>query len=144
MTMGRPTKEKGLHQLNYNPSAVVTVSGAAALDCSRSSSTAFTIDPNFISYTHVPLQISAVVRAISPNEHPGFNLKYEAASGRKGIGWNFVPGAARWYTLTWTLDDDEFVGSWGYHFSFDSDSTSHSQYYLQRVTVTKLVPPGPR
>lgn len=82
-----------------------------------------------------------MVRKISTNDNSGFNLKYEATSGRKGIGWNFVPGADRWYTLSWTLADDQFVGNWGYHFSLDSDSKLHSRYYLQRVTVTKLVAP---
>ena len=55
-------------------------------------------------------------------------------------GWNSVPGADKWYTLSWTISDDEFVGNWGYHFSFDSDSTNYSRYYLQQVTVTNLVP----
>lgn len=100
----------------------------------------FTIDPNFLSYTRAPIRISAVVRKISAGDNPGFNLKYESATGRKGIGWNSVPGADKWYTLSWTISDDEFVGNWGYHFSFDCDSTNYSRYYLQQVTVTNLVP----
>lgn len=143
ISMGNPNIERGLHQLNADVSSKpVVVNGGPARDCSIGSGVAFTVDPNFVSYTHTAMQISAVVRSISTNEHPGFNLKYESAGGRKGIGWNFVPGADRWYTLTWTLNDDEFVGNWGYHFSFDSDSKEHSKYYLQSVTVTKVVPPG--
>ena len=139
ITMGNPNIEKGLHLLNADASSKpVIVDGGQARDCSVGSGVAFTVDPNFVSYTHTPLQISAVVRSASSSDHPGFNLKYESASGWKGIGWNFVPGADRWYTLTWTLSDDEFVGNWGYHFSFDSDSKEHSKYYLQRVTVTKM------
>jgi hypothetical protein len=142
VTLGSPNIEKGLHMVNADTSSKsVTVDGGPARDCSVGSGVAFTVDPNFVSYTHTPMQISAVVRSISTNDHPGFNLKYESASGRKGIGWNFVPGTDRWYTLTWTLKDEEFVGNWGYHFSFDSDSKEHSNYYLQRVTVTKVVPP---
>jgi hypothetical protein len=142
ITMGNPNVEKGLHQLNVEvSSAPVMISGEPARDCSVGAGVTFTVDPNFVSYTHTPLQISAVVRKISADDNPGFNLKYEAASGRKGIGWNFVPGADRWYTLSWTVADDEFVGNWGYHFSLDSDSKLHSRYYLQRVTVTRLVPP---
>jgi hypothetical protein len=141
--MENPNIEKGLHAVNADTnSRLVTVNGAPARDCSVASGLAFTVDPNFVSYDHTPLQISAVVRKISSNDNPGFNLKYESASGTKGIGWNFVPAGNQWHTLTWTLADDEFVGSWGYHFSFDSDSKEHSKYYLQRVTVTKLVPPG--
>lgn len=144
LTFGQTNLERGLHPLNPDSSSITSVFGVEARDCSRSSAVAFTVDPNFLSYTHVPLQISAKVRKISVQDHPGFNLKYESANGTKGIGWNFVPGADRWYTLTWTLADDEFVGKWGYHFSFDSDSTNHSGYYLQSVAVTKLVPPYQR
>ncbi len=138
VAMGKPNVDKGLHQLNPAPAAIVVVDGTPARDCSKSPTTAFTVDPNFLSYGHVPIKISAIVRRISAADNPGFNLKYESATGRKGIGWNSVPGNDKWYTLTWTVTDDEFVGNWGYHFSFDSDSTQHSQYYLQQVTVTKL------
>jgi hypothetical protein len=139
--MGNPNIERGLHQLNSDASSTpVTVSGGPARDCSQSSAVAFTVDPNFLSYTHASIRISAVVRKISATDNPGFNLKYESATGRKGIGWNSVPGNDNWYTLSWTIADDEFVGNWGYHFSFDSDSTNYSRYYLQQVTVTNLVP----
>lgn len=46
-------------------------------------------------------------------------------------------GDDQWYVASWDVDDDQFVGKWGYHFSFDSDSTMYSQYSVQRVTVRK-------
>ncbi|HEY5909164.1 MAG TPA: alginate lyase family protein, partial [Verrucomicrobiae bacterium] len=142
VTMGSPNVEQGLHQLNADATpALVTEDGLAARDCSRSSSVAFTVDPNFLSYTAAPIRISAVLRRITPGGNPGFNLKYESATGRKGIGWNSVPGDGKWHTLTWNIADDEFVGTWGYHFSLDSDSTNYSGYYLREVTVTNLAPP---
>ena len=141
VAMGGSNVETGLHQLNADAtSTAVTVYGGQARDCSKSSAVSFTVDPNFLSYTHASIKISAVVRKISATDNPGFNLKYESATGRKGIGWNSVPGSDKWYTLTWTVTDDEFVGNWGYHFSFDCDSTNYSRYYLQQVTVTNLVP----
>jgi len=141
VTMGSPNTELGLHQLNADASSTaVTAYGGPARDCSKSSSQTFTVDPNFLSYTHASIQITAVVRRDASNDNAGFNLKYESASGRKGIGWNTVPGNDQWYTLRWMISDDEFVGDWGYHFSFDSDSTNYSKYYLQQVTVTNLVP----
>jgi hypothetical protein len=141
VTAGNPNVESGLHQLNADTSSTPTnVFGGWVRDCSRGSAQTFTIDPNFLSYTHASIRISAVVRKISSGDNPGFNLKYESATGRKGIGWNSVPGSDRWYTLSWTISDDEFVGDWGYHFSLDSDSTNYSRYYLQQVTVTNLVP----
>jgi hypothetical protein len=141
VTMGNPNTELGLHQLNADASSTaVTVYGGPARDCSKSSSQTFTLDPNFLSYAHASIKISAVVRRDGSNDNAGFNLKYESATGRKSIGWNTVPGNDNWYTLSWTISDDEFVGDWGYHFSFDSDSTNYSKYYLQQVTVTNLVP----
>ena len=140
-TMGNPNLESGLHQLNADATSTpITVYGGSARDCSKGSAVAFTVDPNFLCYTHASIKISAVVRKISATDNPGFNLKYESATGRKGIGWNSVPGSDKWYTLSWTITDDEFVGNWGYNFSFDSDSTNYSRYYLQQVTVTNLVP----
>jgi hypothetical protein len=141
VSMGSPNLEHGLHQLFADRNSTpASVDGIPARDCSKGASASFTIDPNFLSYTHAPIRISAVVRRISSTNNPGFNLKYESAGGRKGIGWNAVPGGDKWHTLTWTISDDEFVGNWGYHFSFDSDSTNYSRYYLQQVTVTKLAP----
>lgn len=138
ITFGSDDLEKGLHTTAPDPSLVATVDGAVARDCSKGASVAFTVDPNFLSYTQEPIKITAVVRSVSATNNPGFNLKYEAKTGRKGRGWNSVPADGKWHTLSWTLDDDEFVGNWGYHFSFDSDSTRYSGYYLREVTVTKL------
>ncbi|MCX6902892.1 MAG: hypothetical protein NTW03_05340, partial [Verrucomicrobia bacterium] len=141
VVIGSPNTESGLHQLNADASSTaVTAYGGPARDCSKSSAQTFTVDPNFLSYTHASIKISAVVRRISSTDNPGFNLKYESATGRKGIGWNSVAGSDRWYTLTWPIADDELVGNWGYDFSLDSDSTNYSRYYLQKVTVTNVVP----
>jgi hypothetical protein len=141
VALGSTNIERGLHMLNADAaSTAATVNGGPARDCSKGSGMTFTVDPNFLSYTLQPIRITAVVRRVSADNNPGFNLKYEAASGRKGIGWNSVPAGEQWHTLTWTISDAEFVGTWGYHFSFDSDSTKYSRYYLQQVSVTKLAP----
>jgi len=143
VVLGNPNLEYGLHQLNPDSTSTpARINGVPARACGKSAGVAFTVDPNFLSYTHAPIIISAAVRRMSAASHPGFNLKYESAAGRKGIGWNSVPGDDQWHTLTWNISDDEFVGSWGYNFTFDSDSTNYSQYYLRQVTVTKLAPSG--
>ena len=68
----------------------------------------------------------------------GFNFAYESTSGWKGgFGWYTVPEGEGWITKTWKISDPQFVGKWGYHFSFWSDSTQHSQYSILSVTVTK-------
>jgi hypothetical protein len=139
-TMGTPNTDKGLHQLYAETSSMaVTVYGGVARDCSKSSSQAFTVDPNFLSYTTTPIRISAVVRRNMLNDNAGFNLKYESVSGWKSTGtWTTVPDNTQWHTVTWTISDPQFVGKWAYNFSLDSDSTIYSKYYIQSITVTKL------
>jgi polysaccharide biosynthesis protein PslG len=134
-TSASPNVESGLHGLGSS----TTVYGGSAYDCSKSPGTAFTVDPNFLSYTPTSIQITAVVRRDAANDNAGFNLKYESTTGRKSTGaWFTIPGNDKWYTKTWTITDDEFVSDWGYNFSFDSDTTAYSKYYIQSVTVTKL------
>ena len=143
VAMGAPNAEAGLHQLNPDgTSTAVFVYGVWARDCSRGSAQFFTADPNFLSYTPTPIQITAVLRRLGPDT-AGFNLKYESTSGWKTAGgWYTIPGSDQWYTHTWTITDDEFVRKWGYNFRFDSDSTTYSKYYLQSVTVTINAAPG--
>ena len=96
-----------------------------------------TVDPNFSSYTPVKLRITAVLRRTG-SDSAGFNVKYESTSGYKGTGsWYTIPGSDQWYTQTWDIDDPQFVGKWGYNFSFDSDSTQNSKYTVKSVTVSK-------
>jgi hypothetical protein len=138
--MGAPNDEKGLHQLYADARSVArSVDGVTVRDCGKSANQSFTVDPHFLSYTAHPIRITAVVRLDEANASGGFNFRYESTSGWKATGgWTPVPTRAKWTTVSWTIADPQFVGKWGYHFSFDSDSTSHSHYYLQSVTVTKL------
>jgi hypothetical protein len=131
-----PGTTQGLHVLGTAPT--VTIDGVQVRDCSTAAGQAFTVDPNFLSYTSAPILVTAVVRANAPDNRAGFNLKYESVNGYHGsaAGWYSVPGADQWYTATWTIDDPQFVGKWGYHFSFDSDSTEFSGYSLASVTVS--------
>ncbi|HEX4477479.1 MAG TPA: hypothetical protein VH142_20455 [Polyangiaceae bacterium] len=127
--------DAGLHPLTA--ATLVTVDGGPARDESTSYGVSFAVDPNFLSYTTTPVTITAVVRANGAGA-AGFNLKYESTSGSSSTGsWYGVPGSDQWYTQTWTITDDQFVGKWGYNFTFDSDSTDNSNYSIQSVTVAK-------
>jgi hypothetical protein len=98
---------------------------------------AFTVDPNFLSYTTVPLKVTIVTKRKGPKT-AGFNFKYESTADFKGgLGWHTVPEGAGWSTLSYSLKDARFVGKWGFHFSLDSDSTQHSGYLLKSVTVSR-------
>jgi polysaccharide biosynthesis protein PslG len=125
----------GLHPVGA--AKLITLGGDAARDISQGPGQAFTVDPSFCSYTATRLRITAVVRR-NTAAPAGFNVKYESTSGWKGTGsWYDVPGDDQWYTQSWTIDDPQFVGKWGYNFAFDSDSTQHSNYSIRSVTVAK-------
>ncbi|OOG89013.1 hypothetical protein B0E41_01095 [Hydrogenophaga sp. A37] len=128
------TGERGLHLVQ--PPVLREVGGEMALDASPRAITAFTVDPNFLSYTSQPVRITAVVRRNSASA-AGFKLKYESRSGMKSVGWNTLPSHNEWSTLSWSIDDPQFVGKFGFHFSFDSDTTQHSNYSIRSVSVNK-------
>ena len=113
-----------------------TLGTEPVLDAAPRATTSFTVDPNFLSYSPQPLRITAVVRRNSATA-AGFNLKYESRSGTSSLGWNTVPAQGEWTTLSWSIADAQFVGKFGYHFSFDSDSTRHSGYSIRSVSVSK-------
>lgn len=129
-----PADARGLH-LVQTP-VWREVGDERVLDAAPRAITSFTVDPNFLSYTSVPLRITAVVRRNSPDA-AGFNLKYESRSGTRSVGWNTVPANGEWATLSWSINDPQFVGKFGYHFWFDSDSTRHSNYSIRSVSVSK-------
>jgi hypothetical protein len=130
-----PDAAKGLHPTGR--AKLVAIEGRDARDLSAASGQSFTVDPNFLSYASVPITITAVLRR-NGEKAAGFNLKYESTSGWKGAGgWYTIPAGTQWTTHTWTIKDPQFVGKWGVHFGFDSDSTQHSSYSLLSVTVTK-------
>jgi len=127
--------EKGLHAVGK--AKIITIDGKDARDISAVSGQAFTVDPNFLSYTAVPIKITVVLRR-NGEKAAGFNFRYESTHGYKGgEGWYTIPAGAPWTTKTWTIKDPQFVGKWGVHFSFDSDSTQHSNYSILSVTVSK-------
>jgi len=130
-----PSTESGLHPLGAG--RAITLGGDPARDQSGAPAQSFTVDPNFLSYGATPIRITAVLRR-NGADSAGFNLKYESTSGWKGTGsWYNVPGDDQWYTQSWTITDPQFVGKWGYNFSFDSDSTDHSKYSIRSVTIAK-------
>ena len=93
----------------------------------------FMVDPNFLSYTTVPIEISAVVRLNEKNEPAKLALEYESTSGYKKAEPLDVPDNTKWHTLTWRIDDPQFVSSWAFDFRLTS-----GKYLVQSVTVTKL------
>lgn len=135
VSLEAPNEERGLHAFYEAP--VRWFGGKPARDASAKSAHAFTVDPNFALYRTPPLRLTVVLRR-NGNGSAGFNLKYESTSGWKNAGWYTVPESDGFVTKEWVLEDAEFSGKWGFHFSFDSDSTANSGYSVQRVTLSKF------
>ena len=70
--MGSPNAEQGLHQLSADAtSRAVKLPDGFIRDCSKGASQTFTVDPNFLSYTALPITITAEVRRSLPVKTPG-------------------------------------------------------------------------
>jgi hypothetical protein len=141
VTYGTTNVEKGLHTQSAASIATdVLAYGGAARAGGVPGGNVFMVDPNFLSYTPTPIEISVVVRRNAANDPAGFKLVYESTSGYKNLGWYTVPDNKEWHTMTWKIPDDEFVSMWGYNFSLDSDGNQYNKYDIQSVTVRKIEP----
>lgn len=132
--MGTTVLIKGLHpQQGDAVGADVIAYGGSARSGSVPGGPVFIVDPNFLSYTSSPIQISAVVRR-SVGDHPAkLILEYESTSGLKKLPAYEIPDNKRWYTAHWTINDAQFVSKWVFNFRFDLGG-----YLIKEVSVTKL------
>jgi len=137
--MGEAYAEKGLHTRSGDAVARAVIGyGGSARAGNVPGGNLFIVDPGFMSYTTEPIEISAVVRRNEANDNAGFKLVYESTSGFKTAGsWYTVPDNKKWHTVSWKIDDAQFVSYWGYNFSLVSDGNQYNKYYIQSVTVTK-------
>ena len=140
VTMGQRNIEKGLHTLSGQAVAEAVVAyGGSARSGDVPGGNMYIVDPGFLSYTSAPIEITAVVRRNSANDNSGFKLVYESTSGFKTAGnWYTIPDNKQWHTVSWKIDDPQFVNYWGYNFSLVSDGNEYNKYYIQSVTVRKL------
>jgi hypothetical protein len=134
VTMGEKNVEKGLHtQSADSVAAAVIAYGGAARAGNIPGGNVFMVDPNFLSYTSTPIEITAVVRRDAANDPAQLDLEYESTNGFKKAPVYQVPDNLNWHTATWRIDDSQFVSMWGYNFRLNS-----GKYVIQSVTVTKL------
>ena len=140
ITFGGTTVEKGLHTRAGSAVAEAVVAyGGSARAGDVPGGSVFIVDPNFLSYESTPLEITAVVRRNEANDNAGFKLVYESTKGFKTAGgWYTMPDNKQWHTVTWRIEDPQFVNYWGYNFNLESDGNKYNKYYIQSVTVTKL------
>ena len=139
---GEKTVEKGLHTRSgaHVAKAVVAYGGSARAGGVPGGNT-FIVDPNFLSHTKTPIEITVVVRRNPENVNSGFKLVYESPTGFKTAGgWFTIPDNKEWHTKTWRIDDPEFVNYWGFNFVLESDGDVYNKYLIRSVSVKKLKP----
>jgi hypothetical protein len=133
ITMGERNIEKGLHtHSGASIAKAVLLYGGSARAGNVPGGNVFVVDPNFLSYTTVPIEIRMVVRRNPDNKPARITLEYESTSGYKKLAPFDIPESSEWSTATWSIDDDQFVNMWAYNFTVTSGS-----YLIQSVTVTK-------
>jgi len=134
VTMGETNVEKGLHTLSsQSVAAAVLAYGGSARVGTVPGGNIFIVDPNFLSYTATPIEITAMVRRDEANSPAQLELEYESTKGYKKLPVFQVPDNTEWHKATWRIDDPQFVAMWGFNFRFNS-----GKYVVQSVTVTKL------
>ncbi|HLY73532.1 MAG TPA: hypothetical protein VKU80_05390 [Planctomycetota bacterium] len=134
VTFGERNTEKGLHtQSAETIAADVLAYGGGARVGSVPGGNVYMVDPNFLSYTTVPIEISVVARRNEKNDPAKLTLTYESTGGYKKAEPYEIPDNEKWHTATWKIDDAQFVSQWAYNFTLNS-----GKYVVQSVTVTRL------
>jgi polysaccharide biosynthesis protein PslG len=99
----------------------------------------FRVDPTFAGFGNSRLEITVVARRATQEKAVGIALTYESLSGYKGIKggrWE-IPAGEEWIEHTWTVDDANFVGGWGWNFRTDAGGSS-GEFQVKEVRVKKL------
>jgi polysaccharide biosynthesis protein PslG len=134
VSFGEKNVEKGLHTKSAESIAAdVLAYGGSARAGNIPGGNVYMVDPNFLSYTTIPIEISVVVRRNAANDPAKLNLEYESTTGYKKAEPYEVPDNKKWHTTTWKIDDSQFVSKWAFNFRLNS-----GKYAIQSVTVRKL------
>ena len=134
VTFGEKNVEKGLHTKSAETVASDVIAyGGGARAGTVPGGNVYMVDPNFLSYTTVPIEIRAAVRRNEKNDPAKLTLTYESTSGYKKAEPFEIPDNEKWHSATWKIDDAQFVSQWAYNFTLNA-----GKYVIQSVTVTKL------
>lgn len=136
VTFGETYVEKGLHTMAADAIAadVVAYGGNARAGEVPKGGNVFLVDPNFLSYDTVPIEITALVKRGAKGEKAKLELEYESTIGyRKPAAFEIPEDQTQWHTATWRLDDCQFVNTWAFSFRFNA-----GKFQMQSVTVKRL------
>lgn len=135
-------EEKGLHTMAGDAIAadVVAYGGNARSGEIPKGGNVFYVDPNFLSYDTVPIEITAMVKRNEKGEQSSLSVEYESnGTPREGYpktALQEIPeDTSQWHKLSWKIDDCQFVGTWAFHFRLQGDA---KKYRIQSLSVTRL------
>jgi len=103
----------------------------------------FRVDPTFAGFGNNKMAITVVARRDDPEKKASFSLLYESLKGYRAAKKNGkqerfeLPPGDEWTEYTFTVDDANFVGAWGYNFRTDANG-SKSDFQVKEVRVEKL------
>ncbi len=138
ITMGKIIKSNGLHLLSSAAIAREVVAyGGSARSGNVPGGLVFEVDPNFLSYTPTPIEITALVRRDRAGDPARVILYYESPTSYEGANQKApayrVPAGKGWHKAVWKISNDQFVSMWGYNFRLNA-----GRYFIKRVAVKKL------
>lgn len=142
VTFADKYEEKGLHTMAGESIAadVAAYGGNVRSGEIPKGGNVFYVDPNFLSYDTVPIEITAMVKRNEKGEKISLGFEYESnKTTREGYGHvqpqEIPEDTTQWHKLTWKIDDCQFVGTWAFHFRLQGDP---KKYQIQNLTVTRL------
>jgi hypothetical protein len=95
------------------------------------------VDPQFTPPGTTALEITAVVRRTAPYNAAGMIIDYESNKGYVGSEYRTIPDGDGWQELSWTIQDANFIGAWGWHFRLNAIS-SPNDFLVKEIRVRKI------
>jgi hypothetical protein len=139
--LGATNTDHGITQVNPQTMAVVNLLDHTLRRSNRAGGSEgiygyFRVDPLFATFGTKELSITVVARRVS-GQSSGMDICYESLKGYKGTGQRWeVPAGEAWSEHTWTVDNANFVGGWGWNFRTDIGG-SPGDVYIKEVRVAK-------
>ncbi|PZA12814.1 glycosyl hydrolase [Rhodopseudomonas palustris] len=143
LSLRETNRGSGVKQINPQTTKVFEDEGAASrrLDFSVANNEGhyayFSVSPQFVPWGTRRLQITIAVKRLPGSPTAGFSLDYESQRGYVSAPYREIPSASDWQQLTWTIDDANFVGQWGWHFRINAIA-SPSEFLIRDVRVARL------
>ena len=100
----------------------------------------FLVSPQFVPFGTRSLQITAIVRRLSPDKPAGFSVNYESQKGYVNTSYSNIPEDDSWHEVSWNVSDANFVGAWGWNLRLNAIS-SPNDFLIKEVRVKNIQSP---